>query len=83
MGAVIVVSLVGVVCPDIKVGKYAIVSQILFSLIPYMASLYTTFLYADFRQAIHLEEGERIIRHWRWWLPRSQVARIMQLTQLT
>ena len=32
--------------------------------------LHTAFLYADLRRAIHFEEGEYIIRHWKWWLPR-------------
>ena len=32
--------------------------------------LHTAFLYADLRQAIRFEEGERIIRHWKWWIPR-------------
>ena len=32
--------------------------------------LHTAFLYSDLRQAIRFEEGEQIIRHWKWWFPR-------------
>ena len=32
--------------------------------------LHTLFLYTDLRHAIRFEDGEHIIRHWRWWLPR-------------
>ena len=31
--------------------------------------LHTAFLYVDLRNAIRFEEGERIIRHWKFWLP--------------
>ena len=31
--------------------------------------LYTAFLYLDFREAIRYEEGEHIIRLWKFWLP--------------
>lgn len=31
--------------------------------------LYTAYLYVDLRQAVRFEEGEHIIRHWRFWLP--------------
>ena len=47
--------------------------SLLNSLIPsmaYTAHFCITFLYADLRQAIRFEEGEHIIRHWKWWLPR-------------
>ena len=32
--------------------------------------LHTSFLYVDLRNAIRFEQGEHIIRHWKWWLPR-------------
>ena len=32
--------------------------------------LHTAFLYADLRRAIRFEEGNDIIQHWKWWLPR-------------
>lgn len=32
--------------------------------------LHTCFLYIDLRHAIRFEQGEHIICHWKWWLPR-------------
>ena len=32
--------------------------------------IHTAFLYFDLRLAIRFEEGDHIIRHWKWWLPR-------------
>ena len=32
--------------------------------------LHTSFLYIDLCHAIRFEQGEHIIRHWKWWLPR-------------
>ena len=31
--------------------------------------MHAAFLYYDLRQAIRFEEGEHIIRHWKYWLP--------------
>ena len=31
--------------------------------------LHMAFLYCDLRNAIRFEEGEHIIRHWKWWIP--------------
>ena len=33
------------------------------------AFMHVAFLYYDLRQAIRFEEGEHIIRHWKYWLP--------------
>ena len=33
------------------------------------AFMHAAFLYYDLRQAIRFEEGEYIIRHWKYWLP--------------
>lgn len=32
--------------------------------------LHMAYLYVDLREAIRYEDGEHIIRHWKWWLPR-------------
>ena len=31
--------------------------------------MHAAFLYHDLRQAIRFEDGEHIVRHWKYWLP--------------
>ena len=33
--------------------------------------LHIAYLYVDLREAIRWENGPQIVRHWKWWLPRS------------